>query len=344
VTTVNGPSEGYPSLIGEHPLIQKINQLVKKVATTDATILIMGESGTGKELVARAIHAHSPRADRPFIPVNCGAIPAELLESEMFGHERGAFTGAVGQRAGMFQLANGGTIFLDEVGEMSATLQVKLLRVLQDREVRPVGADRVLKVDVRVIAASNKELAAEVETGNFREDLFYRLQVIPIIMPPLRERRSDIPLLIRHFLEKHNRKRPGPRAAEIAEEAMVHLWEYDWPGNVRELENLLERLVILSEEGRIGVEHLPPSIRSFISEKKIPRPTLGEEGLDLNTAVEEFENRLIEEALRRTKGNKQAAARLLGLKRTTLVAKLRRRRGEVAPGEEEDDEQTEVQE
>jgi two-component system, NtrC family, response regulator AtoC len=336
VTTVNGASESYPYLIGEHSLIQKITLLVKKVAVTDATILIMGESGTGKELVARAIHAASPRSDRPFIPVNCGAIPAELLESEMFGHERGAFTGAIGQRAGMFQLANGGTIFLDEVGEMNPTLQVKLLRVLQDREVRPVGADRVMKVDVRVIAASNKELAAEVEAGNFREDLFYRLQVIPIVMPPLRERRSDIPLLVRHFLEKHNRKRPG-RPAEIAEEAMVHLWEYDWPGNVRELENLLERLVILSEDGRIDVDHLPPSIRSFISEKKIPRPTLGEEGLDLNSAVEEFENRLIEEALRRTKGNKQAAARLLGLKRTTLVAKLRRRKG--LPPDEAEDEQ-----
>jgi transcriptional regulator with PAS, ATPase and Fis domain len=312
-------------LIGEHPLIQKISQLVRKVAPTDATILIMGESGTGKELVARAIHTLSTRGDRPFIPVNCGAIPAELLESEMFGHERGAFTGAIGQRAGMFQLANGGTIFLDEVGEMSPTLQVKLLRVLQDREVRPVGGDRPLKVDVRVLAASNKDLASEVEAGRFREDLFYRLQVIPIVMPPLRERRTDVPLLVRFFLDKHNRKRTRPVA--ISEEAMVHLWEYDWPGNVRELENLLERLVILSEDGAIGLSHLPPQIRSLISEKKIPRPTLGEHGLDLNTAVEEFENRLIEEALRRTKGNKQAAARLLGLKRTTLVAKLRRRRG-----------------
>ncbi len=323
--TTNAP-EAFPALIGEHPLIQKIGALIRKVAATDATILIMGESGTGKELVARAVHGQSPRVDRPFIPVNCGAIPAELLESEMFGHERGAFTGAIGQRAGMFQLANGGTIFLDEVGEMSPTLQVKLLRVLQDRELRPVGGDRAFKVDVRVLAASNKDLAQEVEAGRFREDLFYRLQVIPIVMPPLRERRSDIPLLVRHFLEKHNRKRTG-RAVTISEEAMVHLWEYDWPGNVRELENLLERLVILSEDGMIAVQHLPPAIRSLISEKKIPRPTLGETGLDLNTAVEEFENRLIEEALRRTKGNKQAAARLLGLKRTTLVAKLRRRRG-----------------
>jgi transcriptional regulator with PAS, ATPase and Fis domain len=322
----NQPDSVAPLLIGEHTLIQKIGQLVRKVAPTDATILIMGESGTGKELVARAVHAYSQRGDRPFIPVNCGAIPAELLESEMFGHERGAFTGAIGQRAGMFQLANGGTIFLDEVGEMSPTLQVKLLRVLQDREVRPVGGDRPLRVDVRVLAASNKDLASEVEGGRFREDLFYRLQVIPIVMPPLRERRSDIPLLARHFLEKHNRKRGG-RPVTVTEEAMVHLWEYDWPGNVRELENLLERLVILSEDGTITLQHLPPQIRSLISEKKIPRPALGEHGLDLNTAVEEFENRLIEEALRRTKGNKQAAARLLGLKRTTLVAKLRRRRG-----------------
>ena len=326
------PSDNPHYLIGEHQLIQKINQLITKVAVTEATILIMGESGTGKELVARSIHLQSPRLDRPFIPVNCGAIPAELLESEMFGHERGAFTGAVGQRAGMFQLAQGGTIFLDEVGEMNPILQVKLLRVLQDREVRPVGADRAFKVDIRVIAASNKDLASEVEAGRFREDLFYRLQVIPIVMPPLRERRSDIPLLVRHFLEKHNRKRVG-RPVRISEQAMVHLWEHDWPGNVRELENLLERLVILSEDGVIDVPHLPPNIRSLISEKKIPRPTLGEEGLDLNTAVEEFENRLIEEALRRTKGNKQAAARLLGLKRTTLVAKLRRKTSGSGPAQ-----------
>jgi transcriptional regulator with PAS, ATPase and Fis domain len=323
-------------LIGEHPLVQRISQLVRKVAPTDATILIMGESGTGKELIARAVHALSPRVDRPFIPVNCGAIPAELLESEMFGHERGAFTGAIGQRAGMFQLANGGTIFLDEVGEMSPTLQVKLLRVLQDREVRPVGGDRTTRIDLRVVAASNKDLAAEVDAGRFREDLFYRLQVIPIVMPPLRERRSDVPLLIQHFLRRLNDKRAGT-PVHISDEAMVHLWEYDWPGNVRELENLLERLVILCEDDHIELQHLPTQIRSLISEKKIPRPTLGDHGIDFNTAVEEFENRLIEEALRRTKGNKQAAARLLGLKRTTLVAKLRRRRGEAEGDVEIDD-------
>jgi transcriptional regulator with PAS, ATPase and Fis domain len=226
----------------------------------------------------------------------------------------------------MFQLANGGTIFLDEISEMSPVLQVKLLRVLQDREVRPVGADRAFKVDVRVIAATNKDLGLQVERGLFREDLYYRLEVIPITLPPLRERRSDIPLLVQHFLDKYNSKHEG-RACQVADDAMVHLWEYDWPGNVRELENLIERMVVLNDDGFIRVDSLPPNIRSFISEKKIPRPTLTEEGIDLNRAVEEFEYRLIDEALRRTKGNKQAAARLLGLKRTTLVAKLRRKTG-----------------
>ena len=317
---------------GNHPIMEKILSISQRVAGTDSTVLIMGESGTGKELIARFIHAHSRRSNQPFIAVNCGAIPPDLLESEMFGHERGAFTGAVGARMGMFQLANGGSIFLDEIGEMSSTLQVKLLRVLQEREIRPVGSDRSVKVDVRVVAASNRDLANEVEKGRFREDLFYRLQVIPIFLPPLRERRSDIPTLVQHFLDKYNAKHEG-RACQVADDAMVHLWEYDWPGNVRELENLIERMVVLSEDGFIRVDSLPTNIRSFISEKKIPRPTLTEEGIDLNRAVEEFEYRLIDEALRRTKGNKQAAARLLGLKRTTLVAKLRRKTG--GPGEAE---------
>ncbi|MEO8602264.1 MAG: sigma-54 dependent transcriptional regulator [bacterium] len=311
---------------GSHPVMEKILNISQRVATTDSTVLIMGESGTGKELIARFIHAHSRRSNQPFIAVNCGAIPPDLLESEMFGHERGAFTGAVGARMGMFQLANGGSIFLDEIGEMSGTLQVKLLRVLQEREIRPVGSDRSVKVDVRVIAASNRDLAVEVEKGRFREDLFYRLQVIPILLPPLRERRSDIPVLVQYFLDKYNSKHDA-RQCRVQDDTMVHLWEYDWPGNVRELENLVERMVVLSEDGVIRVDNLPPNIRSFISEKKIPRPTLTEEGIDLNRAVEEFEYRLIDEALRRTKGNKQAAARLLGLKRTTLVAKLRRKTG-----------------
>ncbi len=311
---------------GSHPVMEKILNISQRVAVTDSTVLLMGESGTGKELIARLIHGNSRRSTNPFIAVNCGAIPSELLESEMFGHERGAFTGAVGTRMGLFQLANGGTIFLDEIAEMSPALQVKLLRVIQDREIRPVGADRTIKVDVRIIAASNRDLAAEVEKGRFREDLFYRLQVIPIVIPPLRERRSDIPVLVQHFLEKHNQQRPL-QPCSISDEAMVHLWEYDWPGNVRELENLVERMVILSDDTVIRVDNLPPNVRSFISDKKIPRPTLTEEGIDLNQAVEEFEYRLIDEALRRTKGNKQAAARLLGLKRTTLVAKLRRKTG-----------------
>jgi len=309
---------------GVHPSIEKILSICDRVGPTDSTVLIAGESGTGKELIARYIHSRSKRSHTPFIAVSCAAIPSTLLEAEMFGHERGAFTGAVGARLGLFQLADGGTIFLDEIGEMNLALQVKLLRVLQEREIRPIGSDKTMHVDVRVLAASNRNLAVEVEQGRFREDLFYRLQVIPITVPSLRERRSDIPLLVQHFLERHNEQRPQ-QPVSIDDDAMVYLWEYDWPGNVRELENLVERLVILSEDGVIRVDNLPPNVRSFISEKKIPRPVLTEEGVDLNRAVEDFEFRLIDEALRRTKGNKQAAAKLLGLKRTTLVAKLRRR-------------------
>ncbi len=313
-----------PEIVGTHSLIQKLHHLITKVSKTDSTVLITGESGTGKELVARKIHELSGRNDQPFVAVNCGTIPGDLLESEMFGHQKGSFTGAVGHRPGMFQLAHKGTMFLDEIGEMNPMMQVKLLRVLQDKEIRPVGADMPFRVDVRVIAATNKDLSAEVEAGRFREDLYYRLQVVPIPIPPLRERRSDIPTLIEHFLERHNDNRPYP--ISISEEAMVLLWEYDWPGNIRELENVIERLVILSDSPVVRPDALPANIRSFLSEKKIPRPKLAEEGMDLNAAVEEFENRIIDEALRRTKGNKQAAARLLGLKRTTLVAKLRRKR------------------
>jgi DNA-binding NtrC family response regulator len=310
-------------LIGEHALMQEVADMIRKVAQTDATVLILGESGTGKELVARALHARSERADEAFVPVNCGAIPTELLESEMFGHERGAFTGAASPRSGLFQLAHRGTIFLDEVSEMSPALQVKLLRVIQDRAVRPVGGDRLVTVDVRVVAASNRDLAAEVAAGRFREDLFYRLNVIPITMPALRERRSDVALLVRHFLAEHNRRRRA-RPVSISDEAMLHLREYDWPGNVRELENVIERLAILTEEPVIGPSQLPPAIRALTATRGASRITFAEDGLDLQAAVEDFQHRLIAEALRRTKGNKQAAARLLGLKRTTLVAKLRR--------------------
>ncbi|TFH25474.1 MAG: sigma-54-dependent Fis family transcriptional regulator [Myxococcales bacterium] len=318
-------SDKKTEIIGTHALMQKLAHITQKVARTDATVLITGESGTGKELVARALHEQSKRINNPFVAVNCGTIPGDLLESEMFGHQKGSFTGATEQRPGMFQLAHTGTIFLDEIGEMSHHLQVKLLRALQDREIRPVGADKSFKVDVRVVAATNKDLATEVKANRFRPDLYYRLQVVPITLPPLRERRSDIPLLIEHFLNRHNAARPFP--ITISEEAMVLLWEYDWHGNIRELETVIERLVILSDSPVIRPDTLPPHIRSFLSEKKIPSPSLGEDGMDLNAAVEEFENRMIDEALRRTSGNKQAAARLLGLKRTTLVAKLRRKRG-----------------
>jgi two-component system response regulator PilR (NtrC family) len=318
----NGHS--HRTLIGQHPLIERIQALIRKVAATDATVLISGESGTGKELVARQVHTLSGRAEGPFIALNCGAIPADLLESELFGHERGAFTGAIGARHGMFQVARGGTIFLDEVAEMSPPLQVKLLRVLQEREFRPVGGDRMIKCDVRVIAASNKELFDEVSKGRFREDLFYRLQVIPIRLPPLRDRRSDVPLLIEHFLEKMNARRPqGP--VRISEAARVQLWEYDWPGNVRELENVIEQLVILADGDTVEIEGLPASVRRFVAGKRNPTPTVTDSEFDFNRAVEAFESQLIQEALQRSGGNKQAAARLLGLKRTTLVAKLRRR-------------------
>ncbi|HWP24577.1 MAG TPA: sigma-54 dependent transcriptional regulator [Candidatus Binatia bacterium] len=309
--------------VGEHPLIQKIQSLVRRVAPTDATVLITGESGTGKEVVARIIHNLSARAERPFLPINCAAIPGDLMESELFGHARGAFTGAHHSRAGMFQLAEGGTLFLDEIGEVPLSLQPKLLRALQNGEVRPVGADRPQSVNVRVIAATNKDLVKEMEAGTFREDLFYRLQVIPIHLPPLRSRRSDVPLLIHHFLEKANRKYHA--SAKISSEAMVYLWEYDWPGNVRELENVIERLVVLCDKGEIGLTDLPTNISSFVSEKKIPQPTLINRELDFRTALKQFEQRLIDEALRLADGNKAMAARMLKLKRTTLVAKLRGR-------------------
>jgi DNA-binding NtrC family response regulator len=313
-----------PELIGEHPLVEQIRRLVTRVARTGVTVLVQGESGTGKEVAARMIHAASDRASAPFVAVNCGAIPAELLESEMFGHERGAFTGAISSRAGMFQLAHQGTIFLDEIGEMSPALQVKLLRVLQEQEVRPVGSDRIVKLDVRVIAATNKDLEEEVAAGRFRQDLYYRLNVVPVSMPPLRERRSDIPVLVEHFLEKlavrHDRA-----PMHLTEDAMVHLWEFAWPGNVRQLENVLERMVILTDGDEIDSDSVPGPMRNFISRQAIPEPQMAEDGVDLNRAVDDFESGLIWKAIKRTRGNKQAAARLLGLNRTTLVAKLRRR-------------------
>jgi len=326
------------TLIGAHPAIAKLRALIERVASAEVTVLITGESGTGKEVVAQAIHMLSLRSNQPFVPVNCAAIPHDLLESEMFGHERGAFTGAAGSRHGLLTTANRGTIFLDEIGEMPRGLQAKLLRVLEDGVVRPVGADRATRVDVRVIAASNVDLADSVTRGAFREDLFYRLQVVPIVIAPLRERRSDIPLLVDHFLERIRDRMPG-REIAISREAMVALWSYDWPGNVRELENMVERLVILCEGSIIDTAMLPENLVASARPATPPiKVKLSDGGLNLNNLVRELEGRLINDALKQTGGNKQAAARLLGLKRTTFSAKLRRC-GVIAPASLDDSEE-----
>jgi DNA-binding NtrC family response regulator len=326
------------ALIGQHPTIVKLRELIQRVATTEATVLITGESGTGKEVAARAIHALSARHGRNFVPVNCAAIPHDLLESEMFGHERGAFTGASGHRQGLFSIASAGTIFLDEIGEMPMMLQAKLLRALEDGVIRPVGSDHGTRVDTRVIAASNNDLAAGVKNGTFREDLFYRLQVVPINLPPVRERRSDIPLLIEHFLQRARERMPG-RNVTIAQDAMVQLWSHDWPGNVRELENMIERLVILCTDDVIDSSTLPPNLITPVRtvDPQVP-DKLPEAGINLSAVVRELEGRLINEALKQTGGNKQAAAKLLGLKRTTFAAKLRRC-GVIAPSNDGNGEQ-----
>ncbi len=319
-----------PSIVGQHPSMQKLRDLIARIAPSDAPVVILGESGTGKELVARSLHAQSTRAAGPFVPVNCGAIPADLLESELFGHERGAFTGATSSRAGLFQAASGGTLFLDEIGELSPALQVKLLRVLQDHMVRPVGADRAVRVDVRVVAATNRDLEAEVAAGRFREDLFYRLHVVPVVVPPLRERRSDIPFLLAHLLERRQAQSPiGPFA--VTEAAMSCLIEYGWPGNVRELENVVERIVVLADGPTVDTDQLPKPMHDPLSVSRMPWKTLPETGIDLPKAVDEFEMHLVGEALRRSGGRKGAAARILGMKRTTLVDKLTRWEGMQAP-------------
>ena len=325
-------------LVGDHPAIAKLRALIERVAPTEVTVLITGESGTGKEVVAQAIHALSPRCEQPFVAVNCAAIPHDLLESEMFGHERGAFTGAAGSRHGLLATADRGTIFLDEIGEMPNGLQAKLLRVLEDGAVRPVGSDRATRVNVRVIAASNVDLGEAVERGEFRADLFYRLQVVPIVIPPMRERRSDIPLLTEFFLER-TRERTRGRALTISREAMVAFWSYDWPGNVRELEHMVERLAILSEDSIIDTPILPESLVVGARPATPAIPVrLGEAGVNLNNLVRELEGRLINDALKQSGGNKQAAARLLGLKRTTFSAKLRRS-GVIAAASSDEDEE-----
>lgn len=321
-----------PGMIGTHPAMQRVYDLIHRVSDTDSSVLIQGESGTGKELVARAIHQLSPRKETNFIAINCGGIPASLLESELFGHTKGAFTGAITSRQGKFEMANGGTLFLDEIGDMSYELQVKLLRVLEERYIEPIGSSRQIPLDVRVISATNKDLEKQIEEGRFREDLYYRLNVIPIYLPPLRERRSDIPLLVEHFIKVFN-KTKNRHIKAISSEAMDCLTRYNWPGNVRELRNAVEMMVVLKKEGTIEKQDLPPKILSQTKEIKeevftenthYPPTVLPEEGIDLTTAVTEYEKALILESLNRTGWVKQQAAKLLNLNRTTLVEKIKR--------------------
>jgi DNA-binding NtrC family response regulator len=313
-------------LVGASEPIQEVMEFVRKVADSDSTVMIQGESGTGKELVARMLHFNSLRKDRPLVPVNCGAIPENLLESELFGHEKGSFTGATHARMGRFELANGGTIFLDEIGEMSLPLQVKLLRVLQEREFERVGGNRTIHVDVRIVAATNQDLEMLVEEKRFRKDLFYRLNVIPIVIPPLRERRSDIPILIDHFLTRFNQTK-HTEVSGLAPDALHLLTEYDWPGNIRELENMVERLIVLKKHGALSIEDLPEKIcrRSPGSELKEQFIRFSEDGINLSREVEQYEKHLIMEALRKANGVTSRAAQLLHLNRTTLVEKLKRK-------------------
>jgi two-component system response regulator AtoC len=293
--------------------------VARKVARHPSTVLITGESGTGKELIARLIHQASPRAGGTFVAVNCGAIPDTLLESELFGHVRGSFTGAATDKPGLFEEAENGTLFLDEIGELPLPLQVKLLRVLQEGEVRRVGANSSRKVDVRVVAATNRDLAADASAGRFREDLYYRVNVVGVKLPPLRERREDIPELALHFVRRHG-ARLGVRGASIDSAGMRLLAEHSWPGNVRELENVIERALVLSGGEAIGVEHLT----DLVSRLRRPAEASSAEGdLSVKRRTEELERRLIRRALERTRGNRTRAARLLDLSHRALLYKIR---------------------
>jgi DNA-binding NtrC family response regulator len=325
--------EGFEGIIGRHASMLAIFDVIRRVAPTDATVLITGESGTGKELVAAALHRLSSRGAGRFVPVHCGAIPEELLESEMFGHERGAFTGAVATRVGRFKLADRGTIFLDEIGEMSPKLQTKLLRVLEDGRFEPVGSVVTQQVDVRIIAATNRSLEEAVAARQFREDLFYRLRVVPIEMPPLRRRREDIPLLVSGVLDQLAAK--GLPRFEVSPGAMEVLERYPWPGNVRELRNVLEQMVVLGRPERvIETRDLPPHLVATreSGEAAASMPwQFGPSGIDFYREMEAIEDRIIAQALRLSGGNKKEAARLLRVNRTTLLEKLKRKRAQGSP-------------
>jgi two-component system response regulator HydG len=312
----------YGEIIGESNEMAEVFRWIERVARSDSTVMIYGESGTGKELVARAIHAGSPRKDGPFIRVNCGALTEGLLDSELFGHERGAFTGAERQRRGRFELADGGTLFLDEIATINQTTQIRLLRVLQERELERVGGEETIHVDVRIIAATNTPVDELQKGESFREDLFYRLHVVPVTIPPLRGRKTDIPILAHHFLQKL-KDRTNHQVDELSESAVLRLEEYDWPGNVRELENVMERALVLAEGGVLREDDLPflasgvDALDTSLIDAAIPGG-----GLDLTQAVEGLEERLLRKALEQARGVKAEAARLLGLKTSALYYKL----------------------
>jgi len=311
-------------IIGKNPKMLQIFKLVKRVARSDSTVIITGESGCGKGLIAKAIHRNSKRSDKPFITINCGAIPENLLESELFGHVKGAFTGATASKTGKFELARGGTIFLDEIGDMSSSLQVKILRVLEEKEFEQVGGIKTLSADVRIVAATHRNLQQLVEEKVFRQDLYYRLNVIPVKVPPLKDHKSDIPFLVAHFLKEFNRKCEA-EVQNFSSEATELLKRHDWPGNVRELKNIVERLVVLKFEGVIETDDLPESLTGTLGKTvSTPSVEISEEGINLNTAVTEFEKRLILESLHQTNWIKNKAAKLLKLNRTTLVEKIKR--------------------
>jgi DNA-binding NtrC family response regulator len=313
--------EGYHpfvDIVGRDEKMLEIFELIERVSDSDATVLITGESGTGKELIARALHQRSHRSLRPFVAVNCTAIPENLIESELFGHERGAFTGAVQRRIGKFELAHSGTLFLDEIGSMRLDMQTKLLRALQEREIERVGGERTIKVDVRVVAATNADLRELVKAKAFRDDLYYRLNVIPVYVPPLRARKGDIALLIQYFLEKYNRQF-NRRVRGFSLAAIEAMQAYDWPGNVRELENIVERLVVISKHESIQLRELPLDLQS--SHTPLVEQ-LEEEGYDLRKAVQQFEREYIRRVLEKTHWNQTVAARMLGIHRNTLLGKI----------------------
>ena len=352
--TVSGGLEAASAagLFGESPQIRQLFDTLVRIAPSTSTVLVQGESGTGKELVAQALHKLSRRSTGPMVAVNTAAIPEQLLESELFGHVKGAFTGATGNRAGKFRLAHNGTLFLDEIGEMPLLLQGKLLRVLQERVIEPVGASKPEPVDFRLVAATHRDLEQLVAEGKFRGDLFYRLNVVPLQLPALRERAGDVPMLARHFLRRHAQEQGAP--LRFTGDAIAALEWHSWPGNVRELENLVERLAVMKGQGEIGVEDLPASLRAPGAPRAFPTPAstpvlrpepapiavppssvpshLPPEGVDLYAVLRDLEDRLITEALERSGGNRKQAAKFLGLNRTTLVEKLKKKGVGKGPG------------